>query len=148
MHESIDIWVDGSTYGNPGPSGIGILMKYKGSIKEIKEYIGVATIHTTELKAIERSLDLVKDKSIPINIFSDSKYAVYVLTERWTAHNNTYLIDNLKNKMHGFNNISFIKVLAHSGITENERVDQLAKEAVREQLVKEGKRDWLEPLMK
>ncbi|MBU4419678.1 MAG: ribonuclease HI, partial [Proteobacteria bacterium] len=39
----ICIYTDGASSGNPGPSGIGILLLYGDHEKEISKYIGPAT---------------------------------------------------------------------------------------------------------
>ena len=49
---AIHVYTDGASSGNPGPSGIGILLQYGGHQKEVSRYIGMATNNIAELEAI------------------------------------------------------------------------------------------------
>ena len=59
---AIQIYTDGASSGNPGPSGIGVVLRFGNREKEISEYIGLATNNIAELKAIEAGLQAVKNK--------------------------------------------------------------------------------------
>ncbi|MEA3417444.1 MAG: RNase H family protein, partial [Thermodesulfobacteriota bacterium] len=50
---TISIYTDGASSGNPGPSGIGILLRFKDHEKEISRNIGTATNNIAELEAIK-----------------------------------------------------------------------------------------------
>jgi ribonuclease HI len=39
----VHVYTDGASSGNPGPSGIGVLLRYGGHEKEVSTYIGIAT---------------------------------------------------------------------------------------------------------
>ena len=58
--KSILLHVDGASRGNPGPAGIGIVIR-KGDggpiLREISEYIGRATNNVAEYRALLRALD-------------------------------------------------------------------------------------------
>ena len=47
--DKICLFTDGASSGNPGPSGIGVLLRYGEHEKEISEYIGNATNNIAEL---------------------------------------------------------------------------------------------------
>lgn len=126
----IKIYTDGASSGNPGPAGIGALLIYKENKKEISQYIGNTTNNIAELTAIKAALQKIKRNDLPIRIFSDSSYAIGVLTKNWKAKTNQELIGDIKNLMSRFSDLAFIKVKGHSGIKENEVADYLATSAI------------------
>jgi ribonuclease HI len=128
--EPIVIYTDGSCLGNPGPAGCGIVLIYGKRRKEVSEYLGEATNNIAELTAILKALQLVKKKNLPIHLYSDSEYAIGVLSSGWKARANRELIQEIIEKMKEFPSLKLLKVDAHVGIRENERVDKLAKEAI------------------
>ncbi len=127
----ICIYTDGASSGNPGPAGIGVLLRYGQSEREISESIGIATNNVAELKAIEAGLGALKSTTIPVRIFTDSSYAYGVLTLNWKARKNQQLISNIKKAMARFKDLQLIKVKGHSGHRDNERVDWLARTAIK-----------------
>ena len=128
---TIIIFTDGASSGNPGPSGIGVYMTYKTKTKKISEYIGNATNNIAELKAIKRSLEELKKFDIPVVIYTDSSYSLGVLTKNWKAKANQELINQTKTLLTKFNNIKIIKVKGHAGVEENEIADELATSAIK-----------------
>jgi len=75
----IHLYVDGASRGNPGESGIGIIIKDEdGSvIEEHYEYIGVNTNNASEYKALIFALEKVKRLNPSrLKIHSDSKIVV------------------------------------------------------------------------
>jgi len=72
--DMICIYTDGASSGNPGPSGIGILLLYGSHEKEISKYIGSATNNIAELEAIRVALLELKKTDIPVKIFTDSSW--------------------------------------------------------------------------
>lgn len=130
---AIHVWTDGACSGNPGPAGIGVVVIDGDKRKEIGEYIGEATNQVAELRAMEFGLSSVPedDRSRPVAVYSDSAYAIGLLTKPWKAKANVELVERLRALAKTFPDLRFIKVLGHSGIAENERCDQLATTAVR-----------------
>ena len=129
--EGIQIFTDGASAGNPGPSGIGVLLRFGNHEKEISEYIGVATNNIAELKAIQAGLDALKRTALPVQIFTDSRYAYGVLTLGWKVKANRELVESIKKTMKKFKDVKIIKVKGHAGHAENERADALATSAVK-----------------
>ncbi len=126
----IKIYTDGASSGNPGFSGIGILFIYGEKRKEISKYIGPATSNIAELTAIKVALQELKRHDLPVRVFSDSNYAIGVLTKGWKPQKNKSLISDIKTLIERFSDLSFIKVKGHSGIKENEVADFLATSAI------------------
>ncbi|PKM92730.1 MAG: ribonuclease H [Elusimicrobia bacterium HGW-Elusimicrobia-4] len=70
------IHIDGASRGNPGPSGIGIVVKdISGKVvKNIKKYIGIVTNNTAEYNAFLTALGEAKKLGAnKIKIFLDSE---------------------------------------------------------------------------
>jgi ribonuclease HI len=129
--DAIHVWTDGACSGNPGPAGLGVAIVGDGTgQREISEYLGEATNNIAELTAILRGLQAVSDKTRPVIVYSDSAYSIGLLTQNWKAKKNVELVRELREVCRQFPNLRFIKVLAHSGIALNERVDQLAVSAI------------------
>lgn len=129
--EGILIFTDGASSGNPGPAGIGVVMRFGKHQKEISEYIGLATNNIAELKAIETGLLALKKSDLPVRIFTDSKYAYGVLTLDWKAKANSELVQSIKKTMKKFKNLKIVKVKGHAGDEGNERADFLATSAIK-----------------
>jgi len=129
--DAVCIFTDGASSGNPGPSGVGIVMRYGTRTKEISKSIGIATNNIAELEAIRVGLLEIKKTGLPVRIFTDSSYAHGVLTLGWKAKKNRQLIASIQELMAAFRDIKLIKVKGHSGMVENERADILATTAVR-----------------
>jgi ribonuclease HI len=132
---SIEVWTDGACSGNPGPMGIGVVVIDGDRREEIGEYLGVGTNNIAELTAIERGLERVmavaKDaRQRRIRVYSDSGYAIGLLEKGWKAKANQELVARLRKQVAGVPNLEFVKVPGHAGVPENERCDQLARDAI------------------
>jgi ribonuclease HI len=151
---AMELWTDGACSGNPGPMGIGVVAIDGGKRKEVGEYLGVGTNNIAELTAIERGLDLVADLppagagagtsggagaaapkgSRRVRIYSDSGYAIGLLDKGWKAKANQELVARLRKRVAAVPHIEWVKVPGHAGVPENERCDQLARDAIQRAL--------------
>ena len=127
---AISIYTDGASSGNPGPSGIGVLMQYGDKEREISKYIGIATNNIAELTAVQAALMSLKRNDLPVRIYTDSSYVCGLLISGWKAQKNVALVQAIKQLMTRFTNLKIIKVKGHSGIMGNEKADQLATSAI------------------
>jgi len=130
----ITIYTDGSSRGNPGPGGYGVVMIYKGNRKEISGGFKKTTNNRMELLAVIKGLEALKQNDIDVIIFSDSKYVVESIEKGWLWNwekkrfkkkSNSDLWKKLIPLYKKFN-IKFKWVKGHDGIEENERCDELA----------------------
>lgn len=128
--DKICIFTDGASSGNPGPSGIGVVLRYGEHEKEISKFIGNATNNIAELKAIEAGLKALKHTDIPVRLFTDSSYAYGLLVLNWKARKNQEIVESIKNTMERFGDLRIIKIRGHSGHPGNERADSLATSAI------------------
>ncbi|MFH0901957.1 MAG: ribonuclease H [Pseudomonadota bacterium] len=126
------VYTDGACTGNPGPMGIGIVIRGGSSRREHGEFLGTGTNNIAELTAIEKALDLIaepdRDRAIVFHV--DSSYAIGVLAGGFKAKANTALIERIRAKLRKFRRLRFEKVEGHAGVPENERCDQLARQAI------------------
>jgi len=126
---AVEIWTDGACSGNPGPMGIGVVVIDGATRREKGEYLGVGTNNIAELTAIGRGIDLAGDAGRRMRVYTDSSYAIGVLSKGWKAKANQELIAKLKRQLAPLD-VEFVKVAGHAGVPENERCDELAREAV------------------
>jgi len=129
---AIVIYTDGASSGNPGPSGIGVVMYYAGHEREISKYIGMATNNIAELTAVQAALQSLKRTDLPVRIYTDSSYVCGLLISGWKAQKNRALVGAIKELMTRFKDLKIIKVKGHSGIPGNEKADTLATGAITE----------------
>jgi len=129
--DTICIFTDGASSGNPGPSGIGVLLRFGAHEKEISKFIGEATNNIAELKAIETGLLAVKNTDLPVEVYTDSNYAYGVLTQGWKSKKNKGIVESIKKTISKFKDLTFIKVKGHAGHEGNERADSLATIAIK-----------------
>ena len=132
--KSIDIYCDGSAVPNPGKAGIGIVFNVNSEKIEFCSPIGFATNNQAELTAIQEALDFITPfKNDAIRIYSDSEYAIGVLTKPWTIRKNRELIMRIRKQLRDFTKLRFIHVRGHNGNVGNERADRLANLVVTEE---------------
>lgn len=81
--ESIIIYTDGSSRGNPGPGGYGIVMMWKGKGKELSGGYRLTTNNRMELLAVIVALEQLKTNQHPVLIYSDSQYVVNAVEKGW-----------------------------------------------------------------
>ncbi|MCO6358115.1 ribonuclease HI [Roseivirga pacifica] len=133
----ITIYTDGSSRGNPGPGGYGVVMKFREHRKEISEGFRKTTNNRMELLAVIIGLEAIKVPNAPVKIFSDSKYVVDAVEKGWLWN---WIKKDFKGKknadlwlrfadIYKKHRVSFQWVKGHAGIPENERCDQLAVDA-------------------
>ena len=138
--KSIEIHTDGACLGNPGPGGWGALLRYKGHERELAGGEAHTTNNRMELMAAIMGLETLSEPC-NITLFTDSQYVRQGITEwmsGWVRRNwKTAGGDQVKNRdlwerLHEAtqrHQIDWRWVKGHSGDPDNERVDQLARDA-------------------
>ena len=129
---AVVIYTDGACTGNPGPMGLGAVIIDGDERQELTEYLGTGTNNIAELAAIERALEAVPEdhRSRPVYLHSDSSYSIGLLTRGWKAKANVELVAHIRELVSQFRDLHFVKVRGHAGIPENERCDELARQAI------------------
>lgn len=76
--EQVEIFIDGASQGNPGPSGVGVVISKGGEIlKNASKYIGEATNNIAEYSALVFALEValvMRLNSIRVNTDSELLY--------------------------------------------------------------------------
>jgi len=128
-NDAIIVYTDGACSGNPGPAGLGVVILDGGKRRELSEYLGTGTNNIAELMAIVRALEEVpRDRTIVLH--SDSSYSLGLLGKGWKAKANQELVGRLRKRVAAVPNLEFVKVPGHAGVPENERCDELARDAI------------------
>jgi ribonuclease HI len=123
-------YTDGACLGNPGPAGLGyVIVGTDGRHVQRGEPLGHGTNNIAELTAILRVLQIQEGSAAPLVVFTDSTYAIGVLTAGWKAKANAELITEIKDRLRRFPRVELRKVPGHAGVPENELVDDLARRA-------------------
>ncbi len=133
----VTIYTDGSSIGNPGPGGIGVVLISGNYRKEISEGYRKTTNNRMELLSVITGLEALKKTGMDVTIYSDSKYVVDAVEKGWIKKWQEKEFKNKKNvdlwqrflRIFPRHNVKFIWVKGHSGDTENERCDKLAFES-------------------
>lgn len=133
----INIYTDGSSRGNPGPGGYGVILKFGDKVKEISEGFRRTTNNRMELLAVCVALENLNTNKFPIVIHSDSKYVIDSITQGWIWGWQKKQFKGKKNKdlwlrylaLHAKFQLTYVWVKGHAGHPENERCDELAFQA-------------------
>jgi ribonuclease HI len=135
----IEIYIDGSSKGNPGPGGAGIVIKDASTQKILGTHgipLGHVTNNQAEFLALKHALIELKARSFsehPINILTDSQLVVGVFSLNWKARANLELVMEIGTLLREFPELTFAYVRGHNGNPGNELADSLAQKAAETQ---------------
>lgn len=124
------IYIDGAARGNPGPAGIGVVIKSGGkTILEVSDYIGKTTNNVAEYLALIRGLEealLLGAKEA--ECFSDSELLVKQIQGEYKVKNEglSPLFHHLQSLMVKFKKFS----ITHKAREENKHADALANRGI------------------
>lgn len=143
--ERIDVILstDGACSGNPGPGGYCAVLRFGDKVKEIAGYDPQTTNNRMELKAVIEGVRALK-KPCSVVIHTDSQYicnGIACAKERsqngWRtktgarcANSDMWQELNEIGKA-GKHHFQYLYIKGHSGDSDNERCDFLAKEQIR-----------------
>jgi ribonuclease HI len=139
--EIVVIYTDGACSGNPGPGGWGSVLLFNGHRKELSGGESETTNNRMEMMAVIVSLETLK-RPCKILLHTDSTYVMKGMTEwleGWKARNwktaarkpvkNVDLWQRLDDAI-ARHRVDWKWVKGHSGVPENERADELARNAI------------------
>jgi ribonuclease HI len=130
----VNIYTDGSSRGNPGPGGFGVILQFGAQMKELSQGFRRTTNNRMELLAVIYALENLKTNKYPVHIYSDSKYVIDAISKKWVFGWEKKNFKGKKNadlwlrylELHPKFELSFIWVKGHDGHPENEKCDVLA----------------------
>lgn len=132
----LEIYIDGASKGNPGPSSIGIFIRGEEHSIKISKYIGETNNHVAEFIALIHALEEAKKLgSNFISVRSDSKIVVSSVEKRYTKNEEFKALLDRALKLADEFEFFFIKWIPEQ---ENKAADSLAKEALRKQEKNKG----------
>jgi len=123
------IYTDGGARGNPGPAGIGVVIRAGDKIHRFKKYIGHATNNQAEYQAVIFALEESKKLGLrELEFALDAELVVRQLRHEYKVKdvNLASLFVKVWNLSHGFKKISY----RHVPREQNRDADQLVNEAI------------------
>lgn len=140
---TVMIFTDGACSGNPGPGGWGALLRYGEAEKELAGFEPDTTNNRMELMGAIQALEALKRPATVI-LHTDSRYlkdGITLWLANWQAQGwktsqrkpvkNVDLWQRLSDAVQK-HDIQWVWVRGHNGHAENERADQLARQAIQE----------------
>jgi ribonuclease HI len=134
------IYTDGACLGNPGPGGYGVVLLHGKDRKEFSRGFRLTTNNRMEMLACIVGLQALNGQCA-VTLYSDSQYVINSMNKGWARRwkNNKWKRngENVPNadlweKMLNLcdkHKVKFNWVRGHAGNKENERCDQLARQA-------------------
>ena len=134
MDKSIKVFTDGTSRGNPGKAGIGIVIKDASDnvLTTFKEYIGEESNNRSEYKALIKSINIVKNLEQDFNIIhflTDSELIVKQITGKYKVKN-PKLIKLSLDFWKSINELKKKFKITHIPREKNKLADRLANEAI------------------
>ncbi|MDP4264152.1 MAG: ribonuclease HI [Bacteroidota bacterium] len=135
---SITMYTDGSSRGNPGPGGYGVILISGHHRKELSQGYRLTTNNRMELMAVISGLEALKKDGSRVTIYSDSQYVVKAIEEGWLKN---WIATNFKGgkknrdlwmryyHLAQKHTIRFKWVRGHADNPYNNRCDELATQA-------------------
>ncbi|MFC4617509.1 ribonuclease HI family protein [Camelliibacillus cellulosilyticus] len=125
----IEVYTDGASRGNPGPSGIGVLIKVPGGRSE--EYAiasGEATNHEAEFLAVLEALKICLKKGYrSISLRTDSQIVDRALNRHYVKNERFQQLLNEIVRLEEHFDLIFVKWVPSA---QNKKADQLARSAI------------------
>ncbi|GAF23900.1 MULTISPECIES: ribonuclease HI family protein [Shouchella] len=123
--------IDGASAGDPGPSGIGILLVYDdGQTEEFRYHIGLLNNHEAEFEAFIIALTIAKHKQLGhLLVQTDSRLVSEAIEKRYVKRKQfDPYVKKAQELIEAFD-LFFIKWVPSK---QNKKADELARLAIRE----------------
>ncbi|PIP18871.1 MAG: ribonuclease H [Candidatus Omnitrophica bacterium CG08_land_8_20_14_0_20_41_16] len=134
--KKLEIYIDGASKGNPGPSGIGVVICSGGGIvRNMSNYIGNATNNVAEYMALIYALqEALILKAECIKVKTDSQLLARQLNKIYKVKNANIvgLYNQAVHLLSGFKDVSIDNISRE----ENQGADKLATQAIKKELRK------------
>ncbi|MCM3003353.1 reverse transcriptase-like protein [Priestia koreensis] len=86
----IEVYIDGASAGNPGPSGIGIFIKGDGGAKKFSIPLGIMSNHEAEYHALVKALEICLEEGYRTVSFRTDSQLVDRAIEKEYVKNATF----------------------------------------------------------
>lgn len=131
---AITLYTDGSSLGNPGPGGYGVVLLSGPHRKELSQGFRLTTNNRMELMGVCVGLEALKFDGSEVVVYSDSKYVVDAVTKGWIFGWERKGFVGKKNpdlwmrflRVYRRHKVRFVWVKGHADTVENNRCDLLA----------------------
>lgn len=139
----VAIYTDGACKKNPGPGGWGVLLRYNDTEKTLHGGEAHTTNNRMELTAAIKALEALK-RSCEVDLYTDSQYLRLGMTQwmktwklkGWKNSKNEAVVNadlwKILDTLATGHHISWHWVKGHSGHFENDLVDALANQGIKE----------------
>jgi ribonuclease HI len=133
----VEIYTDGSSRGNPGRGGYGVILKYGQHERELSQGYRLTTNNRMELLATIAGLETLTRDKLNVTIYSDSKYVVESVEKKWVLGWEKKNYKDKKNAdlwqrfliIYRKHHVKFVWIRGHNDHPFNERCDVLATQA-------------------
>ena len=130
----VTIYTDGAAQGNPGRGGYGVVLISGPHRKELSAGYRLTTNNRMELLAVCVALEALKFDGTEVTLYSDSKYVVDAVNQRWVFGWEQKRFTGKKNpdlwmrflRVYRRHKVRFVWVKGHASNVENNRCDELA----------------------
>ena len=139
--KTVHLYTDGSSLGNPGHGGYGLILEWVGKSykKELSQGFIITTNNRMELLAVIVGLEKLKKVPMQVVVYSDSKYVVDAVEKKWVFRWEKTNFKDKKNsdlwkrflKVYKKHDVQFQWIKGHNMHPQNERCDQLAVNAAK-----------------
>jgi ribonuclease HI len=129
----LSIYIDGASRGNPGYSGIGIVItKDNDKVAEYKEFIGMKTNNQAEYIALKKALEIASTIEDEITVLSDSELVINQRKHYYKVRNKQIkiLFREISNLEKHFKTVTY----RHIPREINRYADSLANQAIDERI--------------
>ncbi|MDF2903713.1 MAG: ribonuclease [Bacillus sp. (in: firmicutes)] len=125
----IEVYIDGASAGNPGPSGAGIFIKGNGVLEKYSIPLGIMSNHEAEYRAFIEGLKICIENGYQIVSFRTDSELVNRSVEKEFAKNKQYapLLETALELTREFE-LFFMKWIPSR---QNKQADELARAAIR-----------------
>ena len=130
----VTIYTDGAAQGNPGRGGYGVVLISGPHRKELSAGYRLTTNNRMELLGVCVALEALKFDGTIVTLYSDSKYVVDAVNQRWVFGWERKGFAGKKNpdlwmrflRVYRRHQVRFVWVKGHAYNIENNRCDELA----------------------
>lgn len=137
MPPLITLYTDGSSRGNPGQGGYGVVLLSGPHRKELSQGFKLTTNNRMELMAVIVGLEELKFPGSIVTVYTDSKYVADAVEKKWIFAWEKKSFKDKKNpdlwkrflEVYRKHQVRFVWVKGHATNVENNRCDKLATDA-------------------